>query len=237
MPHSKLILLFTGIFLSVTSLQAQQTSLNANAYSGFFSFRGEGSASKTAYVQHIPSVPSEFTENRFGNKSAFSYSVELQLQRTTKNKFQFGTSISFEKLSSTVHIDSVISGDLIYTKTAADGKTDLKSSFITIEPFIGKRWMKGKLQIDAQLGTDISFYLTQEEHTELKGNYDYMEVKQNVWGKPTFDFRPRLQLNLEYQRIRFLAGYSHGLINYEVNQYGGKAYSRFIRLGVGYRIW
>lgn len=52
------------------------------------------------------------------------------------------------------------------------------------------------------------------------------------------DYRMRSSLTVNYKQWGFLAGYSYGLRNYKSGFIGGtdKAYSRFIRLGISYRL-
>ena len=80
MKISKVFLL---VFLLLASSQfsyGQKTEINLNAYSGLFSFRGDGSSS-TSWINFNPyTSPDKFTLNPYGKKSKFSYSLELQVQ-------------------------------------------------------------------------------------------------------------------------------------------------------------
>jgi len=55
----------------------------------------------------------------------------------------------------------------------------------------------------------------------------------------TFDFRPRIQFDVDYKKFGLYVGYSYGLINYMM-YYDGDAilesYARFFRFGITYKI-
>jgi hypothetical protein len=238
MPQNKFFFV-TIIPLLLTQLSyAQKTEINFDAYSGLFSFRGAG-ATSNSYIDSYPfsSIPSKFTINPYGKKSAFSYSLEFQGQRITKRKNIYGFGIGFEELISRVHINKIgISGDPAYLHYPASGKTELKNTFITFNPFVGHIYSFRKVTFDILTGLDLSFCLESNENgnaTTTTKDYHLHLTVQNNKEKPSIDFRPRIQIKAQINKLGFLAGYSLGLTNYQI-PYNPKAYSSFLRLGLGY---
>jgi hypothetical protein len=213
----------------------QKTEINFNAYSGLFSFRGDGSSS-TSWINFNPyTSPYKYTSNPYGKKSEFSYALELQGQRVTKNKNIYGLGISFETLTSKVNIDTVTQNGFFYWQYSASGKTTLKNTFITLNPFVGHRYSYRKITFDLLAGFDLAFCLKSKEvGNATTNNKDYVTV-ENIKTKPLIDFRPRIQINTQINKFGLLAGYSFGLTNYQ-SQNNLKAFTSFLRLGLSYRL-
>ena len=159
-------LFFIVVFLtSVQFSYGQKTEINLNAYSGLFSFRGAGAASNSWIISYpFISPPTQYTINPYGRKSQFSYALEFQGQRITKRKNIYGLGISFEALTSKVNIYKVgISGDPAYLEYTATGKTKLKNTFVTLNPFVGHRFLYHKMTFDLLTGFDLAFCLNSKE--------------------------------------------------------------------------
>ena len=217
------------------SVFGQKTEINFNAYSGLFSFRGNGSASNSWMNFSFYTFPSSSTFNPYGKKNGFSYALELQGQNLTKRKNIYGSGISFEILTSKVNIDTVAGGDPAYLQYPATGKTTLKNTFITLNPFVGHRYINGKITFDLLTGIDLSFCLKSREAGTATTNNNALITVENDKDKPSVDFRPRVQIKTQYKKIGFLLGYSLGLTNYQ-NKYSDKAYTSFLRLGISCQI-
>jgi hypothetical protein len=221
MTQIKITKAFLLIFILLVSRQfsyGQKTEINFNAYSGLFSFRGAGSSS-TSWINFNPyTSPDKFTSNPYGKKSEFSYSLELQAQRVTKTKNIYGVGISFEALTSKVTIDTVTQNGFIYWQYSADGKTSLKNTFVTLNPFIGHR-----------------FCLKSMEKGNATAGNKTIYTADNDKAKPSIDFRPRIQIKTQLKKVGLLVGYSLGLTNYQT-QNTPKAYSSYLRLGLSYKL-
>ena len=238
MAQTKINNLFFIAIIHLISTQfsyGQKTEINFNAYSGLFSFRGDGSSS-TSWINFNPyTSPDKYTSNPYGKKSEFSYALELQGQRVTKNKNIYGLGISFETLTSKVNIDTVAQNGFLYWQYSASGKTTLKNTFVTLNPFVGHRYSYRKITFDLLAGFDLAFCLKSKEvGNATTNNKDYVTVINNK-TKPSIDFRPRIQVKAQINKFGFLAGYSLGLTNYQTHN-NLKAYTSFLRLGLSYQL-
>lgn len=247
--HLKVITFFYCIFCFSIHSFSQKTEINLNAYSGLFSFRGDGAAKNTEIISLPYTSPQFSTINAYGKNLRLSCSFEIQAQRITKSNFIFGLGICYELLTSKINIDTIIivPGGIVYYPTdsyPATGATKLKNSYFNLNPFVGKRFTKNKLSIDVLVGVDMAFCLRSHESsnasfvTNLANTItiDIQKLTTDVEKpKPTLDFRPRLQFKFAYKKVGILLGYSLGLTNYQ-NAGNGKAFSNFIRMGVSFRL-
>ncbi|MEO7048522.1 MAG: hypothetical protein ABI091_24700, partial [Ferruginibacter sp.] len=215
----------------------QKTEINFNAYSGLFSFRGDGAASNSSIISYpFINPPTTHTLDPYGKKNEFSYSLEFQGQRLTKRKNIYGLGISFESLTSRVNIYKVgVSGLPPFLEDSAIGKTKLKTTFVTLNPFIGHRFLYHKMGIDLLAGSDISFCLNSKEKGNATSNNKVNFTVENNKSKPSIDFRPRIQLKTQINKFGFLVGYSLGLTNYQTES-NPKTYTSFLRLGLSYQL-
>ena len=161
--------------------------------------------------------------------------MELQGQRVTKNRNIYGIGISFETLTSKVNIDTITYNGFVYSLYSAKGETKLKNTFVTLNPFVGHRYLYRKMAFDLLAGFDLAFCLKSKEAGKATtNNKDYITV-ENDRAKPSIDFRPEIQIKTQINKIGFIAGYSLGLTNYQT-QNNSKAYSSFLRLGLSYQL-
>jgi len=233
--YREIIFILSILLLSTQFSFGQKTEIKFNAYTGLFSFRGNGSTSNSWINFNPYTSPAEYTSNPYGKKSGFSYAFELQGQRVTRGKKIYGFGISFDALTSKVNIDTVTANGFIYTKSPATGKTTLRNTFITLNPFAGHRFMYRKITLDFLAGFDIAICLRSKEvGSASTNNKDYSTI-ENYKPKPSFDFRPRVQIKTELNKLGFLVGYSFGLTNYQT-QNNPKTYSNFLRLGLSYKL-
>ena len=213
---------------------AQKTELRLNAYSGVFFFRGNGST--TYSTVHVSDDIGYFNPMPYGRKSSFSYAFEFQVQRVTKQKHLFGMGISFERLKSRAVVDSTSYTFVGYQQ--GSGHVTLANTFMTLNPYIGQRFIANKFTFDIMAGID--FAISTKVHEEAKVTSDNDATYNKSKSNYPVDFRPRLQINASYNRIGILAGYSIGLRN--LYSYPNpffsdkKAYSNFLRLGMSYRL-
>lgn len=223
--------------ISLQFSYGQKIEINLNAYSGLFSFRGDGATSNSRIISFpFINTPTIYTLNPYGTKSEFSYALEFQGQRVTKRKNIYGLGISFEALTTKVSIYKVgISGDPAYLEYSANGKTTLKNTFVTFNPFIGHRFSYHKMNIDLLAGSDLAFCLNSKENGNATASNKVNFTVENNKEKPSIDFRPRIQIKTQINKFGFLAGYSFGLTNYQT-QSNLKTYSNFLRLGLSYQL-
>lgn len=229
--RSMLLLCLSLAFASLS--YSQKTELRANAYSGLFFFRGSGSV--VASNPHIGDM-GYYNPKPFGRKSDFSYALELQAQRATRQKHLYGLGVGFERLTSSTRIDSVTydwAGNHPET-----GNVTLTNDFITFDPYVGQRLITKNITVDVQAGIDFSVNTRVYERAKITSekNAAYSMNKD----KYPVDIRPRLQLNAYYNKIGVLVGYSVGTTNFYHydNPYfvNNKAYANYLRIGVSYRL-
>ena len=230
--RSILLLILSLAFASFS--YSQKTELRANAYSGLFFFRGTGSMpTSTIYVSDDHGY---YNPMPYGRKSAFSYALELQAQRVSKQNHLYGVGLGFERLTSRARVDS--SYYTFFGKKPDTGNVTLANDFVTLYPYIGQRFNANKISIDLQLGVDLAFSTRVYDKAKLTREKEitYSEKMNNY----PLDIRPRLQLNAYHNRMGVSIGYSVGLKNvykydnpYFVNN---KAYTNFLRVGISYKL-
>lgn len=239
MVHNKIKKLFFIVFALSIFVQfsyGQKIEVNFNAYSGLFSFYGNGATSNSWLNMNPYRSPQKYTTNVYGKKSGFSYAFELQAQKIAKNKNIYGLGISFETLTSKVNINTITEEGIIYWQYPANGKTTLRNTFITLNPFIGHRFLYHKLTFDLLSGIDLAFCLQSREQGSATNNTkNYNLQSDNKIENPLMDFRPRVQFKTQYDKFGFIAGYSFGLVNFQT-QNNTKAYTSFLKLGISYQL-
>lgn len=71
MTLNKLFFIITIVLISIQFSYGQKTAIYFNAYSGVFSFRGEGSTSNS-WINFNPYIsPEKYTSNPYGKKADF----------------------------------------------------------------------------------------------------------------------------------------------------------------------
>jgi hypothetical protein len=226
---SKYPLLITLVCIS--KITFAQTEFNVNAYSGIAFFRGNGSSNSSwmGWGQFSGSS----TSNPYSKKPGLFYSFELSTQKITMKKNLYGVGIGFEVLNSTVDIDTISFSAFAYIKYPASGKSTLKNSFITINPYLGHRFKTSKLFFDVTGGFDAAFSLRGHVTGEAVSTDKIQSLSVDYKTKTVIDFRPRLQTKVQYKKAGFLLSYSLGLTKYKTEA-NTNAYSNILRLGISY---
>ena len=236
----KTILIFLILSFIAKNTEAQKNEYSANVVTGLFSFRGSGAASADWIIDNPQkNPPTVYTRNPYGKKSGFSYVIEVQFQRVTANNIIYGAALSFESLTSKVDIDTVFQNSFAGSVFQARGNTNLKNSFITLNPFAGYRFRKQEMNFDFTAGIDIAACVKSREKGRAvdAGSINYFTevMTDNQLRKPPVDLRARMQLKVSYKKYGILAGYSLGLTDYQ-RENNLKAYSSFIRVGLSYQL-
>lgn len=237
MKHFMTLLLFQ--VLAIPSF-CQKTEFSLNVYSGLFSYKGNGSASKSI-INYGIYTPTPYTSNVYGNKSSFPISLEAQVIRITKSNFLYGSGLSYDLLKSKIKITKALFGpEVVLINQSylydADGNTKLKNIYFNVNPFIGKRFSKNKMTLDLFGGFDFAICLKSVEEGNATITSTKDVVSTNVKKPyPSIDFRPRIQFKAAYKRTGIIIGYSLGLTNYQ-SQTVSKTYANFLRMGFSYII-
>jgi len=223
-----------SLFVLLTPLlsRAQQLEIRASLNSGFYSYRGDGAES----ISRINGTT--YTNNPYGSKGGLSFGLSLNARKVTKSNFIFGADLGYEMLRSKVKLEYFdVIGDIA---SDFEGRTYLNTSFINLFPYFGGRFNINEQAFDLLGGLDIGYVLSSREKGDAKSIDNaqfHIETSRDRKNINT-DFRPRIQLSTDFNKIGLYVGYSHGLRNYKANFIGGdsSAYSRMWRVGLTYRL-
>lgn len=246
---SRPIKILCCLVFSFGAVNAQKTTVYLNAYSGLFSFHGDAAVSTsrfTAGLDMSTATSSPYrTYNVHGSLPAFSYSLEAQLVQNTKHGLLYGMGIAYEMLASKVNIDSVVYyGEPAIIHYDALGYAKLKNTFITLNPFAGKRIFNKKFSVDVLAGMDIAFCIRSHENGQantITGTPYSQYITTNIdEPKPVVDVRSRLQVHVHYKKAGFIFGYSLGLTDYHIRKDyaydNSRSFSNFLRFGLSYQV-
>jgi hypothetical protein len=232
------ILIFILLF-SLTNTFGQKTELSGAMNSGAFSFSGVSAWASTS-INWDDLTNSGYTNGVYGSKSAFCYGISFNVKRATKRNFLFGIDMGYETLRSRISIDRIdgYTGFSTYQFTAS-GKTILSSDFLNINPYLGYRINMGKVSFDLTAGYEVGYCLDAREKGDATASNS---LKYSVSGEREtikVDIRPGVKFSARYRKFDLYAGYSKGIINYEMWDKGDgrwESYSRIIRFGITYQI-
>lgn len=226
------ITLFLFSLLAPLLSEAQQLEVRASLNSGFFSYMGDGAE----FVSRINGKA--YTNNPYGSRGGLSYGMSLNARKVTKSHFIYGADLGYEMLRSKVKLD--------YAELEIDvfvdykGKTFLNTSFVNLYPYFGSRLNFGGQTLDLVGGLDIGYVLSSREKGEaISQDQAHFHVETSRDRKDVkIDYRPRIQLSTEFDKLGLSIGYSHGLRNYQPSLVGIDAdtYSRMLRIGLSYRL-
>ena len=224
------------VFLvSTGTVYSQHTEFTVQIGSGLFAFRGPGAVNET-YARSVADRHG-YTTNPFSRSSGLYYELTAGLRRVTNSRFIYGLQIGYEAQQSRIAVVGYKYGGPIYDypDIIREGYALVRNRYATIQPFAGKRFGCGHVDVDATAGLDAGIGLSSREAVGIvstAGSYTVNTARPI----PAVDFRPRLSLTGYYHAFGLSLGYSHGLTNYTTGQYGNDgAYSRFWRAGVVYR--
>lgn len=235
----KKIILFLSFTFLITTVQGQTNELGISFNSGLFSFAGK-SAGNSGSINHIDLSGRNYTNNPYGTGSAVCYGVSLYIKRITVCNFIFGLEAGYDALRSKITIDRIdgFNGVSVY-QLSANGNTFLNENFLNFFPSVGYRFEIGFIPFDLEGGFDFGYLMQGFERgkaTDENGTRYTTRISRN---DITFDFRPRIQFTITWNRIGVYAGYSYGLINYMMNYKSdsqNQVNARLIRFGINFRI-
>ncbi|GAB4025207.1 hypothetical protein GCM10028773_50480 [Spirosoma koreense] len=209
----------------------QHTEFSVRVGTGLFSYRGNYAASETKL-----NLMDAYVSNPYGRASRFSYGVNGQVQQLTKQGLIYGGQLGYERLSSRVAITALM-GD--FGPIPANGRAVLKTDFINVNPFIGRRFGSDDFCVDATVGLDAAIGLNSRVWGSLVLDQPLVRMETNSrWPMPDVDIRPRLNLTGYCRAFGLSIGYSHGLSNYAGTRFSddAKIYSQFWRASLTYRL-
>jgi len=230
---------FSTLFLisALTYSYAQKAELTFSANSGLSYFRGETAANAT-FMNYNQITRTGYTNNPYGSRTALCYGASILLQRASQKNLVTGLELGYESLRSRITLNEISIYDGISTTSyAATGHTNLNSTFLSLNTFVGHRFNLKVLTMDMLGGFELGYCYGIREKATLTANgnsYDTSFKRTKIEG----DARLRAQINVSYKRAGAYLGYSLGLTNYLVGYVGGKneAFINYIRFGLRYRI-
>lgn len=226
----------TVLLLSVQFANAQKAELNLSLNSGIYTFRGGGTMYENFFNTNSENTFG-YANNPYGKQVTLSYGVSANIKHIADNNFLLGADFGFEVLRSKKNI-------LAASRESAIGSSILTQNFINLYPFVGYRVDAKIVSIDFLLGLDFAYATSFKERDMVNGT-SYERSVTTESGD--FDYRPRAQVGLNYQRFGVYAGYSLGIIDYRKgllsDPYPGAPSSdqsvraSFLRFGLSFRLY
>jgi hypothetical protein len=215
---------------------AQKTEFSGHLTSGFATFRGPSAESSSLIILPRQAGSGPYTNNAYGTRPGLSYGAALQVQHITPQHTVVGVQAGYEQLRSKVRIDNVFDRNFATIRT--DGTTTLTNSCINVHPFIGHRFVAGKVDVDLTVGPEVGLLRSHEQGSATTAQGVRYSTDLNR-EHPTADLRGRANLTAYYHRAGLSLGYSTGLTNYRAGYVGGtnELYSQVFRLGLSYRLY
>jgi len=222
------------LLLCVTLCYGQRLEIRPTVYGGLFFYHGSG-ATATSNV-HLSDI-GYYNSTSYGKKSDVSYTFELPAQWISRQNHILGLGLAFERLTSKATVDSVF-GDWV-PPTSATGKVTITNTFLTLNPFVGHRFLAGSVALDGLIGMEWAWHLTAPQE-EAEVVTPFKSISKLRKKRIPNDLRARAQVNASYKRMGLSLGYSRGTENqyfYDNRDFKDKkAYANFIRFGISYRL-
>ncbi|MEO6283154.1 MAG: outer membrane beta-barrel protein [Dyadobacter sp.] len=228
------------VFLASVSAYAQSTELSLQLSSGIYRYGGK-SAATNSYLFVSDLAPHYNVNTPFGKNSELSYGIGIQAQRVTRKHFLWGLRAGYDKLSVSTRIENYTSmgGNLVVTEIE-NGKAKLNTQVIRANPYFGYRLKLKHIKLDLTTGLNLGYILKSSEYVTYYNQNSVFDKKSDYTKVNTkFDFGPTAGLAVSYKRVAVSAEYIHGLINYQRMMDGAnpEVYSRYVRFGIGYRLF
>ena len=207
----------------------QHTEFGLQLNSGMSRYIGED-ANKKTFINYNTKTEDGYTNSALGNNFEWVYGLSANVIRTTKSNIRFGMDIGYEHLGSSVQINSV-------NGVSVTGKTTVDARFFTFFPSIGYQFpiASYKLFMDAGLVWGACQGMTQKGQAKsTTRTYTVRRDKKYI----DRDFRRRIQIGIQKQKLGAYIGYSRGIMNYYDGWFGGspEAYSEIVHLGLRYKL-
>ena len=234
-------LLFFALLFCIQSGNAQKLQLFVTSYSGVSVFKNNNHDNFTDMYNNPYSEPYVYSWHPYGKTPRFSWGAEGQMTFAAKKGLLFNLSAGYEELTSTIGIDTIYSYGFITNIYRAEGRTTNRAAFITIFPSLGYRLKAKKINIDMNAGIVVAACLSSREKGRAAATSGSFKLQSDrKTDHPSSDIRPSLQAMLHYKKLALVAGYQWGLKNYYKQLTGAnpqpEAFSRFLKLGISYRV-
>jgi hypothetical protein len=233
------LLIFSALLLWITGF-SQSKSLHLRIGTGLFNFTGSGTY-KEQILTRYQTIDGGAYGQAYGKKPGVSVSVDLLAKRAFKSKLLIGTALELQSFSARSKIVSVYypsSSSMPNIVPAENGKAVYRGNFIGLAPFIGRRFNTKHCSIDAYVGPEVAFIIS-ERNTM---SYDQPDNGFKYKAEPAsnhVDFRLDAGIDLQCKRTMFSLSYAYGLRNYYGQYIGGpqpESFSRMLRIGIARRL-
>ncbi|MEP6674991.1 MAG: hypothetical protein ABJA78_07545 [Ferruginibacter sp.] len=235
------IILAAFCFCIASFANAQKFEISTQLYGGLFSFNGnsQGVSNTTIVYDNSSYGLGVYSAKPYGKTPGTSIGVGAQFTFVTKSNVLFAFNTGYDNLGSTTNINEVREEGVILNIYPATGKTKHRSQYINIIPQIGYRINAGEIKVDLMAGFNIAQCLDTKEKLNAK-TQTRTYTAENKTTHPKTDPRPELGFTVHYKKFGFISSYQWGVKNYYGLYIGGtkpEAFTRFLKLGLSYRIF
>jgi hypothetical protein len=234
MQKTLTLFLIISTLVSTATFGQDQYEYRFCLNSGMFNYTGK-SATKSSYIVFDTGGDEPYTNNPYSSNQRLTFGFSIDDRFIFSNNFIIGAELGIQLYQSKVLINQY------YNREFLSGRTYLNTWEETFFAYIGKRIEHKKIKLDFLLGFDFDILDQSSEDGSATSAVSGQVYKTKADRKDTeIDFRPRIQLNINYKHLGIYAGYSRGLSNY-MSAYSGQdnseAYTRIIRFGVTYHLF
>lgn len=229
----KRMLLLLFVIFCLNEAFAQKTVFDIGINSGLFSYSGI-STNQNTFMNH--SSFKTYTNSIYGAKKGLSYGLSINMKHLlAKNHFIMGVDFGYEMLRSKVSIIGIASSGSSLT---AEGSSYLNTDFLNLHPNLGYRFNLKNVSLDITGGFDLGFVLKAQEKGKAIDQNGAKYTTELDRKHTKIDYRPRIQLAVNHNKIGAYIGYSYGLQNYTKGMVGGPvgANAQLIRFGLTHQI-
>lgn len=234
----KKTLLLLLLQLPLLICYGQKTEVSVQVSSGFSFYGGKSATSTPSVNGNDVGFPSFYANSPFSKKSNFPYGVAVQVQHVSEKNFCLGVRIGYDRFSTKSSFDGYLamSASRILVENS---RITLQNNMVQANPYLGYRLLAKNIRLDVLAGVTMGVILKSSYAVSFDKKPDFFYSEAGNYPIDTkIDFGPTAGVAAEYQRTGIQVSYCHGLVNYmdNANFSAARAYSRYLRLGVSYRI-
>jgi hypothetical protein len=158
----------------------------------------------------------------------------------SQKEISSGERLGYDRLSARSHINHAWSAVFPIWQNSTSGTVRLDNHLVHVNPYFGYRIPIQKIRLDLTAGFNLSSIRSSNYRVSMDETFPRKLDKkaQNGFINTKWDFGPVTGLAVHYKKFAASASYTYGLINYQRMMDGGnfEVYSRYLRVGVAYRL-
>ncbi|MPR34437.1 outer membrane beta-barrel protein [Salmonirosea aquatica] len=218
----------------------QKTEISVQIHSGFSTYGGKSATATPSVFINDTGPPFYLIDSPYGKKSEFPYGFALQAQRLSSKNLLLGIRMGYDRFSTISHFDSY--GAMGGRSSVEDGEVNLQTDLLWANPYFGYRLPVKNVRLDITAGFNVGSILKSTYIVSYENQSDFFEKQVDNYRINTkMDFGPTAGVSAEYKMVGIQASYCYGLVNYMRGlEYLPNAqawvYSRYLRLGMSYRV-